>query len=197
MSTSVLALDLASVSGWACGEPGGRPAHGSHRFASAGASHEAIFCNALHWAHQMCRQFAPGLIVWEAPIPTSFNRGHTTSDVTTILYGLPAVIGAAAYELGIYDIRKADTRDVRNHFIGSNPKRAKAKPLVIRQCRAMGWDVADGVAARASTLGCVGAVAGCGLRPGTLTRTTGALWPFAPTRILRGTPMVVKRLARG
>lgn len=139
----MLALDLASVSGWCCGEPGGEPAHGSHRFASAGASHEAIFAGAIRWINEKLNTFEPTTVVWEAPMPTSFNRGRTTSDVTTILYGLPAVIGAVAFLRGIYDIRKAETRDVRNHFIGCNPKRAKAKPMVMRQCRAMGWDVAD------------------------------------------------------
>jgi hypothetical protein len=32
---------------------------------------------------------------------------------------------------------------VRLHFIGCNPKRAVAKPMVMRQCRAMGWAVED------------------------------------------------------
>jgi hypothetical protein len=141
--TVVLALDLASVSGWAVGEPGAKPEHGSIRFASKGASHEAIFADAFKWMTIRCSWWKPGLIVWEAPMPTSFNRGRTTSHVTTILYGLPAVIGAAAYLKGIYDIRKANTKDVRMHFIGCSPKRAKAKPMVMQQCRAMGWDVAD------------------------------------------------------
>jgi hypothetical protein len=82
--------------------------------------------------------YAPGLVVWEAPLATLFSRGNTTNNTTTLLYGLPAIIGAVAYLRGIYDIRKAETKDVRNHFIGSNPRRAKAKPLVMRQCRAMG-----------------------------------------------------------
>jgi hypothetical protein len=140
---TVLALDLASVSGWAIGEPGQQPVHGSIRFASIGASHEAIFASAYHWMGLQCDLCRPGLVIWEAPMPTSFNRGRTTSDVTTVLYGLPAIIGTVAYLRGIYDIRKAETRDVRLHFIGSNPKRAKAKPLVMRQCRAMGWEVQD------------------------------------------------------
>ena len=38
---------------------------------------------------------------------------------------------------------KADTRDVRLHFIGSNPKRDRAKSMVLRQCRAMDWEVED------------------------------------------------------
>jgi len=141
--TTILALDLASTAGWALGEPGAMPLHGTLRFASPGASHEAIFAGALKWMSDICTGHKPGLIVWEAPMVTTFNRGNTTNNTTTVLYGLPAVIGAVAYLRGIYDIRKADTKDVRNHFIGSNPKRAKAKPMVMRQCRAMGWEVSD------------------------------------------------------
>jgi hypothetical protein len=141
MST-VLALDLASVSGWAVGEPGGKPEHGSHRFASAGASHEAIFAKAMDWADEIIGMCKPRLIVWEAPLP-GFKSGKTTSDVTTILFGLPAIVGAIAYQHQIYDCRKADTAAVRHHFIGCNPKRAKAKDLVVRQCNAMGWHCSD------------------------------------------------------
>ena len=143
MHGSILALDLASVTGWALGVPGEQPLHGSIRFAGVGASHEAIFAKAYCWMRGMCFEHAPGIVIWEAPMPTSFSRGRTTSDVTTILHGLPAVIGAAAYLCRVFDIRKAETRDVRLHFIGCNPKRARAKPLVMRQCRAMGWEVQD------------------------------------------------------
>jgi hypothetical protein len=139
---SVLALDLASVSGWACGEPGSVPVHGSIRFASKGASHEAIFSDAFLWASEKVAQMRPNIVVWEAPL-AGFKGGKTTNDTTTILFGLPAVIGAATYIKGVYDIRKADTRDVRLHFIGCNPKRDKAKPMVVRQCQAMGWEVYD------------------------------------------------------
>lgn len=139
----VLALDLASVSGWACGEPGGEPEHGSIRFASAGAAHEAVFAGALRWMSDTMTSRAPAVVVWEAPLATSFKRGSSNVNTTTLLYGLPAVIGAVSYLRGCYDIRKADTKDVRNHFIGCNPKRVKAKPMVIRQCRVMGWEVKD------------------------------------------------------
>ena len=137
----VLALDLASVSGWAVGEPGNTPEHGSHRFAKPGASHEAIFANAFRWMNAMLVDHAPTLVVWEAPMPTSFKTSNVNT--TTLLYGLPAVIGAATYLRGGYDCRKADTSAVRNHFIGCNPKRAKAKGMVIRQCCAMGWNCSD------------------------------------------------------
>jgi hypothetical protein len=139
----IMALDLASVSGWAFGEPGGTPVHGSVRFARAGSSHEAIFARAYEWTHNKITYCAPTTIVWEAPLATSFSKGSTNSNTTTLLYGLPAVVGAAAYLRGIYDIRKADTKSVRLHFLGKNPKRAQAKRLTVMQCRAMGWEVSD------------------------------------------------------
>lgn len=115
--TTVLALDLASVSGWAVGEPGSKPLHGSIRFASPGASHEAIFANAFEWTSSMMLEHAPKLVIWEAPL-AGFKTGKTTNDVSTVLFGLPAVVGAAAYISGVFDIRKAETKDVRHHFIG-------------------------------------------------------------------------------
>ena len=139
----IMALDLASTSGWAVGIPGGTPISGSVRFASAGASHEAIFAKAAQWMNGVLVAHAPSLVVWEAPLATSFRRGTNNSVVVSMLFGLPAVIGAVAYLRGIYDIRKASTRDVRMHFIGQNPKGHIGKKLVMRQCRAMGWSPID------------------------------------------------------
>src|SRR5215510_7876834 len=136
MMKRVLALDLASVTGWAVGEPGMLLAHGTIRFAAKGSSHEAIFANAFDWMSDKITTYGPITVVWEAPLITSFTRGRTTNDTTTVLFGLPAVIGLAAFKRGIFDIRKADTAKVRRHFIGENPKRTLAKRLVMRQCAA-------------------------------------------------------------
>src|SRR5258705_13055818 len=121
MHSPVMALDLASVTGWAVGHPGGTPISGSVRFASAGASHEAIFAKAAQWMNGALVAHAPSLIVWEAPLATSFRRGTSNIDTTTLLFGLPAVISAVAYLKGIYDLRKASKPDVRMHFIRPNP----------------------------------------------------------------------------
>jgi hypothetical protein len=141
--TTILALDLARVSGWAFGEPGAEPLHGTHEFASRDSSHEAVFNKAMIWTSMMITSHQPDLIVWEAPLATSFKKGSTTTNTTTLLFGLPAIVGAIAYARGIYDCRKADTAKVRGHFLGCNPKRAEAKPMVVKQCNVMGWDVED------------------------------------------------------
>jgi hypothetical protein len=136
-------MDLATTTGFAVGEPGACPASGFIRFASPGASHEAIFASAYAWMREKIDQHHPQIVVWESPMPTSFNRGSTNTNTTTLLYGLPAVIGMTAYLQGVYDIRKATTRDVRMHFIGQNPRGHIGKKLVIQQCRVMGWPVCD------------------------------------------------------
>jgi hypothetical protein len=141
--TTILALDLARVSGWAFGEPGAEPLHGSIQFANKDASHEAVFYKAMVWVKEHLVIYAPDLIVWEAPLATSFTRGKTNTDTTTLLYGLPAIVGAIAYSFKIYDVRKADTAKVRGHFLGCNPKRAEAKAMTVKQCNVMGWQVAD------------------------------------------------------
>jgi hypothetical protein len=140
---TILALDLATTSGWAYGPPGATPTSGSIRFASAGASHEAIFASAVEWTTQVCDSRRPDVIVWEAPLATSFKRGSTNASTTALLYGLPAVVGTAAYCCGYYNLLKADTRAVRLHFIGKNPRRIIAKRMVIEQCKAMGWSPKD------------------------------------------------------
>jgi hypothetical protein len=141
--TIVLALDLASQTGWAVGPPGGDPTSGTMRFGGEGRSHEATFAGALRWMSDKCMLYRPTVVVWEAPLPTSFKGGSTNINTSTLLFGLPAIIGAVAHLKGIYDVRKARTTDVRHHFIGSNPKGKDGKKLVQRQCRAMGFDVAD------------------------------------------------------
>jgi hypothetical protein len=141
--TTILALDLARTSGWAFGEPGAEPVHGSIQFAAKDASHEAVFYKAMIWSNARIVEFKPDLIVWEAPLATSFTRGKTNTDTTTLLYGLPAIVGAMAYSFKIYDVRKADTAKVRGHFLGCNPKREEAKAMTVKQCGVMGWNVED------------------------------------------------------
>ena len=140
---TIFALDIATNTGWARGAPGDAVQSGSIRFASAGASREAIFAAALTWATMQFKTHRPSTVIWEAPMPTSQMKGKTSVDTTAILFGLPAVIGAVAYVLGIYDLRVVAPRDVRLHFLGENPKRSEGKRLTIRQCRAIGWAPQD------------------------------------------------------
>lgn len=136
----ILALDLATNFGFAEGLPGQRPHSGHGRFASPNASHEAIFWDALKWATARFQLARYRLILIEAPLPSSFARGRTNVNTTTVLFGLPAVIGAVAHGLGQYNVKKATPDDVRAFFLGQRRlKGPEAKKRVIQKCRDLGW----------------------------------------------------------
>lgn len=152
-------FDLARNTGWCHGDAHDDvPEFGSMRFGSEGCSHQAVFGHALDWFADLWSWLRPGRIIYEAPLV--WRRGKSRAGNDEIAYGLPAVLMASAHRVGIYDIRKAETRDVRLHFIDSNPKRDVAKAATMRQCRTLGWKVKDDNQADACALWSYG----CGLR---------------------------------
>jgi hypothetical protein len=145
----VLALDVATVTGWARGKPGAQPTSGSIRFASAGASKGAIYNGCLMWAIDFLTPPLPDLIVIEQPLSFMAKIGKTNADAVELLHVLPGIIRAVAYQRGIYDWRSARVDVVRHHFIGSNPKGDEGKYQTVRKCRALCWDPKDDDAADA------------------------------------------------
>lgn len=138
----ILAFDLATRSGWCIGKPGQKvPRFGSLRFASQGASHQAVFAGALTWFSDFLKAEQPDRIVYEAPM--RFRAGRSRAGNDEVAYGLPAILQAVAHLRGIYDIRYAEVSKVRHHFLGHNPKRAIAKPATVRRCQQLGWNVPD------------------------------------------------------
>jgi hypothetical protein len=155
--TTVLALDLATTSGWALGIPGGDPRCGSVRFGRSGDSEDDVFEAALRWALkffavELNSEDEP-LVVLERLLPPQARPGTTSRAVRDRLAGLHGIIRAAARHNGIRDIRTATVNDVRNHFIQmSGAKRAAAKLQVRHQCELLGWRVNDDNAADAAAL---------------------------------------------
>lgn len=139
----VLALDLARRTGWALGKPGAQPRSGVVNFGSDGCSHEAAFDHAARWTAEMLEKHRPTLVVWEAPLPSSFMRGRTNAATTALLFGFPAVVGLVCYQREIFDVRQATPSDVRAHFIGRNMRAKEAEIATKAQCRRLGWRYAD------------------------------------------------------
>jgi hypothetical protein len=137
----ILSLDLALTTGFAVGPAKGRPSSGRMQFAAS--THEASFHKAMRWADIMIENNKPDVVVWEAPLATSFARGRTRVETTALLFGLPAIVGAIAHRHNVPTICKADARDVRLHFIGQNPKRVLAKRLTMHRCRKLGYEPID------------------------------------------------------
>lgn len=139
----IMALDLARTTGWALGPPGRAPRSGVITFGGDGASHEARFLQAHAWARSMIDLHKPTTVVWEEPLPSSFLRGRTNSNTTALLCGLPAVIGLACYQCGLYDVRRASPSDIRCHFIGRNMRSKEAEAATKLRCRQLGWAYSD------------------------------------------------------
>lgn len=153
--TTVLALDLATVTGFARGAiDAPAPTSGSIKFRGpGGASEQAIFGNCLDWITAELARAPVDMLVLEAMLPAGAMRGQTQRKTRDLLAGLRGIVIARANRARVFDIREASVLDVRGHFIGDRGlARDAAKREVMRQCRRLGWPVADDNAADACAL---------------------------------------------
>jgi hypothetical protein len=151
----ILALDLATVSGFARGVVGEAPrAAGSIRFGREDASSPAVFAHALQWIAAMLEpKPRPDVLILEAMLPPGAAAGATNRDTRNRLAGLHGIIRGVAHLRGIYNISEASVGDIRAHFIGSRIlKRKAAKAEVLMRCRQLGWPANDDNAADALAL---------------------------------------------
>jgi crossover junction endodeoxyribonuclease RuvC len=148
----VLALDLAHRAGWALGFPEDtHPESGSVRFAKEGSSLAAVLSGCrLYLRDFLSVHPEVGLVVFESPNVGLHMRGRTNAKSIRMLIGLASVTEELLYTLGGYDVREAQVKDIRTHFLGNNKaKRAEAKELTIAKCRMLGWQPVDDNAADA------------------------------------------------
>lgn len=147
----VLALDLATVTGWASVEMGGEPTSGAHRFASPGADQALLFGNALVFFKDAITVHRPDRVVFEAPLGIAMV-GRSNRQTLEITMGLPAILMAVCNRMQV-QVRQASLSEVRSHFIGTTRlKSAEAKKAVQDRCRLLGWSFVDDNAADALAL---------------------------------------------
>jgi hypothetical protein len=135
---AVLALDLATVSGWAYGKPEGMPMFGHERFAKPGQSRARTYRNFRLWLDVFCSARPPRIIVFETPIAPLLMGGKTNLDTIRLLVGLAEHLEEWAEDK--FELREASIAQVRSHFIGRNLQSKIAKPLVLSRCRERGWN---------------------------------------------------------
>jgi hypothetical protein len=137
---NILALDLATTTGWAFGKPGGEPIFGHIRFSKPGTPRAKTLRVFRDWMDQWWSkgtEYRPSLIVYESPVVSSFFKGKTKQDTTRLLVGLAEHLEEWAHEK--VELREATASQVRCHFIGQNVKAKIAKPQVLDRCRDLGW----------------------------------------------------------
>lgn len=137
---SVLALDLATVTGWAYGQPGEKPTCGHERFAKQGEERPTAYRTFRLWLDLFCSARPPTVIVYESPAVPAFLGGKTNINTTKLLFGLCENLEEWAWQK--FELREASVAQVRAHFIGRNLKSNIAKELTVARCRERGWTVA-------------------------------------------------------
>lgn len=142
----ILALDLSTTTGWACGEPGANPTHGTLRLPKTDkdiGAYAVAFTNLLG---PLLDEHEPDRVCFESPI----------KPVVTSIYALRKTTGLAYHTEFICKIRgipcsETPMQTARSTLGCTWPKRGLTrkqrrdhwKAEVMRLCRAMGWEPRD------------------------------------------------------
>jgi hypothetical protein len=133
----ILALDVATTTGWAFGRPDGPPTFGSIRFGKPGTSRAVCYREFRAWLDMWANyRKCPDLIVFESPV-ASMMHGQTNVDVIKKLIGMCEHLEEWAHDK--IELREANVQQIRQHFIGCSPKREEAKRLTIERCHELKW----------------------------------------------------------
>lgn len=144
----VLALDLSSSTGWACGSDAGTPvSHGVIKMPKTGEDIGRYLRAFRDWLGHAIEDLAPTEIVFEAPI----LRGENGIAALRKLYSLSGLTELVSLDYGL-PVREANLTQIRNHFIGvcrapadiksRDRRRQWLKAKVVAKARELGFRVA-------------------------------------------------------
>lgn len=138
---TIFSLDLGVRSGFAYGEPGGRPSSGTVAL-KASSDHRCIaFSNLIAFLQERWSISKPALVVKEAPLPLqAFKSLGNAAFTVRVTLGLHGVVEGMCTRFGIPFEDIADAT-VRRHFIGKANcgNRAATKAAVVQRCHALGY----------------------------------------------------------
>lgn len=128
----ILALDLGTSLGWACGSPEGEPRYGTKVLPSTGEDIGRFAYAYNEWLLDMITLESPALVVFEAPVLT----GKTSLATARKLYGLA---WHTEFACSLRQIRCMEhhLQSVKKFFAGNG--RAE-KPEMIAAAHRHGWD---------------------------------------------------------
>src|SRR5262245_24449642 len=133
--TDVLALDIATTTGWARGRAGETPQCGSVRFAKPGASQLAICGRALEWAIATIKDPLPDVIAIEGLLPPAALKLQS-NEQHELLGHLHGIVLGVAFVRGCFKVNKFSLNSIRAHFLYGIPYgKGEAKMMVQRKCK--------------------------------------------------------------
>ena len=161
----ILALDLATRTGWARGRPGETPTFGR----------VLLHGDAPQRYRELRAWLTPQLndvdrVIYESAAVPMLMMGRTNTDAIRFLIGCCEHVEELCH--GVVDLYEARVSAVRVHFIGRNMKREAAKARTRERCVGLGWAVTNDDEADACALW---SYAVCMARPD-LAHTHSPLW---------------------
>lgn len=147
----ILALDVATTTGWAFGDAGDKPQHGTFKLPATGEDLGRYGYLYVQWLVAKLRELGPKEIVFEEtilPMPRFDNRAGMFTRATNILtlrklYGLAFVTEVVATMEGV-PCSQMPAAEWRRLFLGQHyPKKAKRDELkraAVAVCRLHGWE---------------------------------------------------------
>jgi hypothetical protein len=170
MTAGILALDVATTTGYAIGEPGGRPIYGHHRAGKPRDGGGEVLAQFDRWLDALLVQHRPAWVAFEAPyVPRIAPRRVRTrtgqviavapakgapidNNVIRRLYALCGLVELAAHRHGIA-CREAGSSEICRFFTGNGSwgGRAGKKAATQKACAVYGFpgvteDEADALA---------------------------------------------------
>jgi len=155
MAGVVLALDVATVLGFAVGSIGNesprtalelatrgglpQPHSGTFRIAKPKTDDGRFYSNYESWLNDMITLHNPDMVVYEAPFIAGGNKMHAAFR----LLGLSAITDLTCFNKNVA-CRSAHNATVRKYFCGTgNAKREIMKQKINEACDARGWTYKD------------------------------------------------------
>lgn len=162
MTGGILALDVATISGWAYGLPGERPRWGSWRAGRVGAAPGEILALFHDWLEARVAEHQPGWLIFEAPyVPNVTPKqvrtasGHkvwtartkgTPIDIKVLrrLIAMCGLVELVAHRHRI-QVREELPNVITKSFTGHGNwgGREDKKLATIKMCEVYGWAVSD------------------------------------------------------
>ena len=135
----LLALDLSSRTGWACGEHHAAPRFGTLALPKTDEDIGRFVAAFDDWLGSMLIVEAPDEVVFEAPLMLGGSRGITNITTTRKLMALASHTEFAAYKAGVRCM-EVNVQKVKKFFAGTG---AAKKPDMVRAAKGYGFAVTD------------------------------------------------------
>jgi Holliday junction resolvasome RuvABC endonuclease subunit len=140
----IIALDIATTTGVAVGEPGCKPRAWS--FKIEGKTQADRFADLSRLIGGLFKTYSVDQVGFEAPFV------GRNPPVAKALFGYRAIVMMHA-SLKLLPSSEVDVATIRKHFLGSAGFRGpEAKTLTMQRCAELGWNAADDNAADALAL---------------------------------------------